>query len=348
VSGGLLLLGGGDRDDEAMRWFFAKAGNGHIVVLRASYGPETGEEFYKERGGVRSVETWVFEDRASASDRKMLASLARADGIFIAGGDQSRYVRFWKGTRVAALLDAHVRAGKPLAGTSAGLAILGEQLYGAMDDGSLDSAAALADPFGSATTIERDFLHLPLLRGIITDTHFKQRDRLGRLLAFLAKAQAGLPAGGRPYLGLGVDEDAAVAVEPDGSAHVYPAAPGGGAWLVDGSALRGLAGRGPLSAKHVKVTGIGPGSLLRLPQGIVERPTFIRFYAASAGRISLEPGATAKATTPRADAAIRSNGSRRSRYGKADRNLPGTTAVARARGLCSGGGSHAGAGASCG
>ena len=300
VSGGLLLLGGGDRDGEAMRWFFAKAGNGHIVVLRASYGGEIGQEFYDERGGVRSVETWVFGDRAAATDPEMLASLRRADGIFIAGGDQSRYVRFWKGTPVAAALDAHVAAGKPLAGTSAGLAMLGEQLYGAMDGGSLKSDEALADPFGPANTIERDFLHLPLLKGILTDTHFKERDRLGRLFAFLAKAQSQAPAGARPYLGLGVDEDAALAVEVDGTARLLAAAPGGGAWLVDGSALPKMPQSGPLRAHRVRVTGIGPGSLLRLPAGAVERPAFTHFYSAEGGKLSLDTEARSRAAMHRA------------------------------------------------
>lgn len=289
VSGGLLLLGGGDRDDEAMRWFFTKAGGGHIVVLRASYAGEIGKEFYTKRGGVKSVETYVFTDRAAATDRRMLASLKRADGIFIAGGDQSRYVRFWKGTPVAAALDAHVAAGKPLAGTSAGLAMLGEQLYGAMDDGSLKSPEALADPFGRANTIERNFLHLALLKGVVTDTHFKERDRLGRLFAFVAKAQVGLPADARPYFGLGVDESAAVAVEPDGSARVHASEPGGGAWLVDGNTLRDLDPRGPLRAPRVKVTGIGPDSVLHLPDGRVERPTFVRHYAAAGGELREVP-----------------------------------------------------------
>jgi beta-aspartyl-peptidase (threonine type) len=90
----------------------------------------------------------------------VLAALKRADGIFIAGGDQSNYVRYWRGTPVGELLDAHVAAGKPLAGTSAGLAMLGEKLYGAMDGGSITSPEAMADPFGPANTIESDFLHL--------------------------------------------------------------------------------------------------------------------------------------------------------------------------------------------
>lgn len=206
VSGGLLLMGGGDRNHESMRWFFGKAGKGHIVILRASLGPEIGKEFYNELGGITSAETFVFKDRAAAADSKILASLKRADGIFIAGGDQSRYVRYWKGTEVEDILNAHVATGKPLAGTSAGLAILGEQLYSAAV-GSIKSHEALADPFGAANTIERDFLDLSLLKGVVTDTHFKERNRLGRLFAFLAKAQAGRAADLPPMLGLGVDED---------------------------------------------------------------------------------------------------------------------------------------------
>src|SRR5690606_26747081 len=86
VQPGLLLMGGGDRNHDALRWFMAKAGRGHIVVLRASQGGEIGEEFHNEVGGIASVETFVFHDRAAAYDRAVLRALRRADGIFIAGG----------------------------------------------------------------------------------------------------------------------------------------------------------------------------------------------------------------------------------------------------------------------
>lgn len=288
VSGGLLLMGGGDRNHDSMRWFFGKAGHGHIVILRASMGPEIGKEFYNELGGITSAETFVFKDRAAAADPKILASLKRADGIFIAGGDQSRYVRYWRGTAVADILNAHVAAGKPLAGTSAGLAMLGERLYSA-EVGSIKSDEALADPFGAANTIEGDFLNLSLLKGVVTDTHFKERNRLGRLFAFLAKAQAGRAADLPPMLGLGVDESAALAVEPDGSGRIYATAPDGGAWLVDGTALRGLNSTGPLEAPRIRVVGIGAGSVVRLPTGEVENPIFTRHYAAHGGKISEVP-----------------------------------------------------------
>ena len=277
---GLLLMGGGDRNHEALRWFLDKAGNGHVVVLRASFGGEIGEEFHDEVGGVASVETFVFSGRDAASDPAVLASLARADGIFIAGGDQSRYVRYWKGTPVAAALDAHVRAGKPLGGTSAGLAILGEFLYGAMDGGSLVSPRALGDPLGSANTIETGFLHIDALKGVVTDTHFRERGRLGRLLAFVAKAET--QAGGRTVTGLGVDEDAAVAVEGDGSARVHATAPGAGATVLRGGVTR-QAEDAAMQVERVDTVGVGPDSVLHLPSGRVERPMFQRSYAVRDG-----------------------------------------------------------------
>lgn len=289
VSGGLLLMGGGDRNVEAMKWFFAKAGHGHIVILRASLGPEIGEEFFREVGGIQSVETFVFNDRSAASHPKILASLKRADGIFIAGGDQSRYVRFWRGTPVAQALDAHVAAGKPLGGTSAGLAMLGEKLYGATNGDSITTPDALAAPFGARTAIEGDFLNIALLKGVVTDTHFKERNRLGRLFAFVAKAQADRPADQPAMLGLGVDESAALAVEPDGSGRIYATEPQGGAWLVDGQAFRGLESKGPLRASRIRVTGIGAGSVVYLPEGKVDRPAFERFYVAQGGQVAEPP-----------------------------------------------------------
>lgn len=280
VQPGLLLMGGGDRNFDALRWFMQRAGNGHIVVLRASQGGEIGEEFFHEVGGITSVETFVFHDREAATDPKILAALKRADGIFIAGGDQSRYVRYWRGTPVAEALDAHVKAGKPLGGTSAGLAILGEYLYGAMDGGSQTSPRALADPLGDANTIETNFLHLARLKAVVTDTHFSERGRLGRLVAFVAKAEQ---LAGRPLLGLGVDEDAAVAVEGDGTARVYAMAPGAGATVVRGGFAQAQAEDAPMQLAAVDTVVAGTGSLLHLPDGRVERPLAERRYAVRDG-----------------------------------------------------------------
>lgn len=285
-SPGLLLMGGGKRDASALQWFFAKAARGHVVIISASYGKEMGEEFFRTSQGPASVEVVVFHARSQSADPAILRKLARADGIFIAGGDQARYVRFWKGTEVARLLDAHVAAGKPLGGTSAGLAVLGEALYGAMDGNSITSAEAMAAPFGPGVTVERDFLHLPLLSGIITDSHFAQRDRLGRLFAFVAKAQH---LTGKPMTGIGIDEDAALMVEPDGAARLASPHPDGAAWIVDGSALHISPSPRPLTASAITVTLANPASTVHLPSARVESPAAVRRYDVRAGKLIAKP-----------------------------------------------------------
>jgi beta-aspartyl-peptidase (threonine type) len=289
VSGGLLLMGGGDHDIDAMRWFIAKAGHGHIVILRASQHGEASTEFYRELGGVLSAETFVTHRRSASYDKHLLEALRKSDGVFIAGGDQARYVRRWRGTPIAEALDAHVRAGKPLAGTSAGLAMLGEYLYGCMDGHSMTSPEGLAKPYGKGVTIEQDFLHLTLLKGVITDSHFTERSRLGRLFAFIAKAQASRPADAPSLIGVGVDEGASLAVEPDGTGHVYPTVAGTGVSIVSGAGIGRVKVAGPLTAARVRVTFAGEQSVVHLPAGDVDKPGWVRDYSAGGGTIAPLP-----------------------------------------------------------
>src|SRR3546814_20398730 len=98
----------------------ARAGHGHLVVLRASGAAEAQDEFYTQIGGVASAQTFVFSDRKAASDPAVLAALEAADGIFIAGGDQPNYVRYWTGTPLAHAPDRHGRAEERRVGNECG------------------------------------------------------------------------------------------------------------------------------------------------------------------------------------------------------------------------------------
>lgn len=284
TSSGLLLAGGGAWDQDAFRWFAAEAGHGHIVILSASGGDESGRQFYSQIGGVASVETIEFHDRRAAYDPQVLRILRHADGIFIAGGDQAKYVRYWKGTPVARLLDAHVRDEKPLGGTSAGLAILGGAGYGALDGGSIDSPTALADPAGPAVTIVRDFLHLPFLAHVVTDTHFTARQRLGRLIAFVAQVRSRFdPAA----VGLGVDQGSALTVDPRGRGRLYTT-DNGFAWLVQPKGVAKLVPGKPLDYSVVRISGIGPASTIDLRTLRVSKAAFSEVATVRSGELVIE------------------------------------------------------------
>ncbi|WP_240635156.1 cyanophycinase [Lysobacter enzymogenes] len=282
---GLMLVGGGDWPREAFAWMVERAGHGRIVILRASGTVEAQNEFFDDIGGITGAQTLVFQDRRAASDPQVLDIVRQADGIFIAGGDQSRYVRFWKDTPLARALDAHVRAGKPIGGTSAGLAILGAYAYGAMDGGSVVSQTALDDPAGPKLTMVDDFLHLPYLHNVVTDSHFGKRQRLGRLIAFLARLSK--EHGRDDLVGLGVDEYTALCIDAHGEGSVF-SGNGGKVWLVKPRQPARVFAQGePLSQRAVPVIGIGEGSALRMRDFKVERPAFVELYDVESGQLIL-------------------------------------------------------------
>jgi len=95
---GLFLSCGGGDVTAAWKWFVACAGGGDIVILRASGGDGYNDYLFTKIGGVDSVETIKFNDASAAHDPRVLGIIAKADGIFMGGGDQGRYVTWWKDT----------------------------------------------------------------------------------------------------------------------------------------------------------------------------------------------------------------------------------------------------------
>ncbi len=283
----MMLMGGGDWVPDAFHWWVERAGHGRVVILRASGDDNLQKELYHDIGGVTSVQTLVFDSRKAADDPAVLRVVRGADAIFIAGGDQSRYIRFWKGTELNQALNEHVAAGKPIGGTSAGLAILGGYSYGALDGGSVNSPAALSDPMGSEVTMDRDFLTMPYLSNVVTDTHFAKRDRLGRLIVFVARAAQ--EKGQDDIVGIGVDEDTALCVEADGRGRVY-SLDEGYAWLVmpKRTADRLSSGQS-LEFSSIPVTGVGSGSRLHLDGFTVDNPAFTAVASVVDGELELQP-----------------------------------------------------------
>jgi cyanophycinase len=218
---GIAMMGGGSDLDEAFRWLCNKGDGGDFLILRA-HGDDDYNSYVNGLCKTNSVATLIIPDRQSALDPKVEDIIRHAEAVFIAGGDQARYVNFWRGTPVEDALNDHVAAGKPIGGTSAGLAIQGQFSYSAMndpdDDSELQSKDALANPYLPRVAVVRDFLKIPHLEDTITDSHFAKRDRMGRTLVFLARImQGGWSAHPRE---VAIDEKSAVLVEADGNAKV--------------------------------------------------------------------------------------------------------------------------------
>jgi cyanophycinase len=204
-----LLMGGGPDVDAGFEWMIAKAGGGDFVVIRAT-GADGYNDYIYAMGGVDSVETLVIPSRAAANDPFVIDRVSKAEAVFIAGGDQSDYILNWKGTALETALQGLIARHAPIGGTSAGLAVLGDVDYAALN-GSITSASALANPFNRRLTLDRGFVTAPYLDAAITDAHLDSRDRMGRLVTFLARmAQDGWVAFPR---GIGVDVETALAVE---------------------------------------------------------------------------------------------------------------------------------------
>jgi cyanophycinase len=181
----LVLMGGGPDVDDAFKWMIKKGGGGNFVVIRAT-GTDAYNPYIYAMGGVRSVETIIIPSRAAASDPFVIARIKGAEALFIAGGDQSDYIKFWKGTPVEDAIQGLASKNVPVGGTSAGLSVMGQFVFSALN-GTITSSAALANPYDKAVTLDRDFLSLPDMDLVITDAHLDARDRMGRLITFMAR-----------------------------------------------------------------------------------------------------------------------------------------------------------------
>jgi cyanophycinase len=258
---GVALMGGGTDLDEAFQFLCDRANGGDMVVLRAR-GDDEYNAYLRGICHLNSVATLIIPNKKAAEDPFVAETISHAAVIFIAGGDQANYINFWMNTPVQNALNEAIRHGVPIGGTSAGLAVMGEYAYSAQgdrpDDPNLDGKTALADPFGPRISMSRGFLNIPILKGIITDTHFARRDRMGRLLVFLARLNEAGKADSQHVRGIGVQERAAVLLEPDGKAHVVGYGP---AYFIEADRASGVLQKAkPLSFGPFVVQKVAPGA----------------------------------------------------------------------------------------
>ena len=205
--GRLLLIGGNeDMDERDMRILpvlvrHAGGTDARILICGAASadpGP-TLEAFRKvfEKIGVAEVHCSELNSREEANGDDLCNMLERCTGVFFTGGDQLRITSLMAGTRFGKRVkERHTRDGLFLAGTSAGAA----------------AASSTMIIRGIGDTVKREAVELApglgYLRDITVDTHFDRGGRVHRLMTVLAQNPA--------TLGVGIDEDTAIDLGPNG------------------------------------------------------------------------------------------------------------------------------------
>jgi len=186
-----------------------------VVIPTASRMHETGPRYERlfTGMGAAQVATMDFDTRRDCQEPGRLRRLEDATGIFFTGGNQLRLTTLLGGTPVAKLIRMRNAHGVAVGGTSAGASILSEHMIAFGDEGSavVSGSVRLAPGLG-------------LTNRFIIDQHFRERDRLGRLITALAY---------NPFaIGIGLDEDTAAFIGPDETLEVEGS---GGVTVVDGS-----------------------------------------------------------------------------------------------------------------
>ena len=253
--GWIVPIGGAENKENDRRILrrFVEASGGEdadiVVIPTASKMHETGpryEALFRELGAA-SVSVMDFDTRRDCQEANRLERLDRATGIFFTGGNQLRLTALLGGTPVAQLIRKRNAAGVTVGGTSAGASILSEHMIAFGDEGSSVIAGSVRLAPG-----------LGLTNRFVIDQHFRERDRLGRLITALAY---------NPFaIGIDLDEDTAVFIGPDETLEVEGS---GGVTVVDASEVSfssadSVSEGQPVAVLGLKVHVLTPGTTFNL------------------------------------------------------------------------------------
>jgi cyanophycinase len=218
--GKLMIIGGaekGDRDHQVLEVVAKEAlqkQKSILIVTAASYESDPTEyiSIFKDLG-LRQIEVLEIPDRDTAQAKENGDKVAKAGTIFFTGGDQLRITSQVGDSLVYRELFTAYLEGALIAGTSAGAAAMPTTMIigGPSDESNRISTLSMAPGLG-------------LLEGVVIDSHFAERGRMGRLLGAVAQNPRNL--------GLGIDEGTAILVRQGEQFQVIGP---GAVYVLDGS-----------------------------------------------------------------------------------------------------------------
>ncbi len=234
----ICLAGGGSDNDWADGWkaLLNASHGGDVVIIRAD-GARGGYEswLYDDEdhlgfAHVNSVKTIVIESAQDANRPEVEAIILKSELIFFAGGDQSLYIDWFKKSKLAAAVNKMILEKKiPVAGTSAGMALMAGIDFAARfespnpESNLVTASDVLQNPTADFVDLDNQVLVPEFMKNVITETHFSQRQREGRLVGFLAKALYNrYPMTSFQNLhGIGADEGTAFCYNQKGQGKVF-------------------------------------------------------------------------------------------------------------------------------
>jgi cyanophycinase len=219
AQGYVCAVGGGSENynswsDAPYRWIVQKSDSGKIIIL--SYSDDNTSwlpNYFLSLGATQAYNKGI-TSKTAADLQSNYDELKTAKAIFLRGGDQLRYINYWKGTKTEQAIIELFNEGKVIAGTSAGAMVLGKFDFSARY-GSITSKTALKNPLANSIDIETNFINL--IPNVLFDTHFIERGRFGRLISMMIKLKH---ESNIDLLGVGIDDATALCIEPNGIATV--------------------------------------------------------------------------------------------------------------------------------
>ncbi len=210
AQGSVLLMGGGADVDEA----FSNRVRNHIgsnvdtVVLRTS-GSDGYNDYLQSLLNADSVSTLIVDSQSKANSAYVDWMVRSAEFVWMAGGDQSDYLNSWLGTALQSAIQHVYDKGGVVGGTSAGMALLSDTIYDPDSIAGAVSDEVVTDFCHNTLNFSSRFINIPHLDNSIADTHFYERDRMGRLMVFMANQSSNT-------VGIGASEGTSIFIPSNG------------------------------------------------------------------------------------------------------------------------------------
>lgn len=222
---GTMILIGGSEDKVGARIILSevarRAGDGTFVVASiASEEPDRQWDRYHKvftELGVTRLKHLAITEREEVLNPDVATIFDDATAVFFTGGDQVKIASKIGGTELFKRLRERYAEGALVAGTSAGASAMGEAML--VSRGPLEESHKVEGAFYMTRG-------LGLISDLVIDQHFAQRARIERLIGAIAENPG--------VLGVGIDEDTGIIVEPSGVMRVIGT---GAVYVADGRGI---------------------------------------------------------------------------------------------------------------